>query len=327
MKSSTSENELEGERKTMKTRISRRHFLATAGAAVAGAYGLENLFAGEPAKENIHLGMMLQGTSTDDLLKQAANIAAVGFDTVQLTIFFEPSADDLKKLAETLNKLGLRVAAFGTYFNPFRPDDTSFFMHSNLRTMKLLAEHSGLFGCRQFVTWSGSYAPTLGGADPRNHTPEAVAKLQRAVREIVMPVLEPIAGRLALEPSYRHVLGSPELGQEIFAPFPADKVGFVMDPPNLISPELYPKRDEEMLRLFRVLGDRVHLVHLKDMRLDSKNNRVSPGPGDGEMNYPLFISELRKLKRPLTGIIEHIKAEPKVMSKAKAWVEARLRQI
>ena len=311
----------------MNAKISRRHFLATTGAAVTGAYGFANLFADEPARENIHLGMMLfNSSSTDDLLKQARNIATAGFDTVQLTFSFEPSADDLKKSAETLNKLGLRVAAFGTYFNLFRPDDMSFF-RSNLRTMKLVAEHSKLFGCRQFVTWSGSYAPTFAGADPRNHTPEAVAKLQRAIREIVIPVLEPIDGRVAFEPVYRHVFGSPELGKEMFAPFPTDKVGFVMDPPNFITPELYPERDEEMLRLFRVLGDRIHLAHFKDMKLDSKKNRVSPGPGDGEMNYPLFISELRKLNRPVTGIIEHIKAEPEVMSKAKAWVEARLRQI
>ena len=157
----------------MNTNISRRHFLATTGTAVAGASGFANLFANEPARDNIHLGMMLQGTSADDLVKQAGNIAAVGFDTVQLTVFFEPTADDLKRLAETLNKLGLRVAAFGTYFNPFRPDDANFLMHSSLRTMKMLAQHAGLFGCRQFVAWSGSYAPTFAGTDPRNHTPEA----------------------------------------------------------------------------------------------------------------------------------------------------------
>lgn len=311
----------------MNAKISRRHFLATTEAVAAFASGLTNLVAGESGRKDIHLGMMLQGDSTDDLLRQAGNIAAVGFDTVQVTFFFEPSADDLKKLAETLHKLGLQVAAFGTYFNPFRPDDTSFFMHSNLRTMKLLVKHSELFGCRQFVSWSGSYAPTFSGVDPRNHTPEAVTKLQRAVRDIVLPILEPITGRVAFEPFCRHVLGSPELGKKIFAPFPADRVGFVMDPPNFISPELYPKRDEEMLRLFQVLGDRIHFVHFKDIKLDSNKNRVTPGPGDGDMNYPLFISELRKLKRPLTGIIEHIKAEPEVMSRAKAWVEARLRQI
>ena len=44
------------------------------------------------------------------------------------------------------------------------------------------------------------------------------------------------------------------------------------------------------------------------------------------MNYPLLVSEIRKLDRPLDCIIEHIQPEPTVMSKTKAWVESRLRQ-
>ena len=42
-----------------------------------------------------------------------------------------------------------------------------------------------------------------------------------------------------------------------------------------------------------------------------------PGPGGGEMNYPLLISEIRKLNRPLPCIIEHIQAEPAEMTKTK----------
>ena len=44
------------------------------------------------------------------------------------------------------------------------------------------------------------------------------------------------------------------------------------------------------------------------------------------MNYPLLISEIRRLDRPLNCIIEHINAEPAAMSRTKAWVEARLAQ-
>jgi hypothetical protein len=42
------------------------------------------------------------------------------------------------------------------------------------------------------------------------------------------------------------------------------------------------------------------------------------------MNYPLLIAEVRKLRRPLPCIIEHVKPEPVELSKTKAWVEARL---
>jgi len=303
--------------------ISRRHFLGALAAGVAA----RPLLGADRANDNIRLGVMLQGASTDDLLAKAKAIANAGFNLVQLTPFFQPTADELKSLAAALRELKLKVAAFGTYFNLFRPDDTGF-MRSSVATMKLLAAHTGLFDCKQFITWSGSYAPKFRGEDPRNHTPEAVAHLHRAIREVVLPVLEPMDGRVAFEPFYLHVVGSVELAKEVLAPFPASRVGLVLDPPNFISPALYPKREELMRRLFRELGGRVHVVHFKDLKFNPKTRAVDlPGPGGGEMNYPLFISEIRKLKRPLPCIIEHIKPDPSELSKTKAWVETQLDKI
>ena len=89
------------------------------------------------------------------------------------------------------------------------------------------------------------------------------------------------------------------MAKEVLAPFPADRIGLLLDPPNFISPDLYPKRDEEMRRLFRELGDRIQIAHFKDMKLNPTGQSVDlPGPGGGEMNYPLLISEIRKLESP-----------------------------
>jgi sugar phosphate isomerase/epimerase len=305
--------------------ISRRHFLGAVGPTVAG-FGATILPGAEPAQGNLRLGMMLQGNSAADLQEKARTIAAVGFDTVQLTFFFHPTGEELKSLARALKDLKLKTEAFGTYFNLFRPDDTGF-MGSSQAVMKLVAAHAGLFDCNQFVTWSASYSPRFDGAEPRNHTPEAVAQLHRAIREVVLPILEPIGGRVAFEPYFPHVVGTVELAKKVLAPFPAHRVGLLLDPPNFITPALYRKREEEMRRLFRELGDRIHLAHFKDMKLNATGQSVDyPGPGGGEMNYLLLISKIRKLNRPLPCIIEHIKAEPPEMTNTKAWVERQLRQ-
>ena len=215
-----------------------------------------------------------------------------------MTFFFQPTVDELKTLSQTLSELKLKTVAFGTYFNLFRPDDTSF-MRSSRATMQLVAAHAELFGCKQFVTWSGSYSPQFAGADPRNHTPEAVAHLHRAIREVLLPIIEPIGGRVALEPYYPHVVGTLEMAKEVFAPFPADRIGLLLDPPNFISPDLYPRRDDELRRSFRELGDRIQMVHLKDMKLNPTGRSVDlPGPGGGEMNYPLLISETPQAESP-----------------------------
>ncbi|MGO8930086.1 MAG: sugar phosphate isomerase/epimerase family protein [Limisphaerales bacterium] len=305
--------------------ISRRHFLSAVGASVAG-FGAAKLLGAEPPKDNICLGMMLQGGSAAELQEKARAIAAAGFDTVQVTFFFQPTAEELQSLARALKDLKLRTVAFGTYFNLFRPDDTGF-MGSSQTAMKQVAAHAGLFDCHQFVTWSASYSPRFDGTEPRNHTPEAVAQLHRAIREVVLPILEPSSGRVAFEPYFPHVLGTVELAKEVLAPFPAPQVGLLLDPPNFITPALYPKREEELRRLFRELGGHIHLAHFKDLKLNPAGHSVDlPGPGGGEMNYPLLISEIRKLRRPLPCIIEHIKAEPADLMQTKTWVEKQLGQ-
>jgi sugar phosphate isomerase/epimerase len=292
----------------------------------AAGLGAANPLGAELPKDTVRLGMMLQGGSAAELQKNAKAIAAAGFDTIQLTLFFQPTAEELQSLARALKDLKLKTVAFGTYFNLFRPDDTGF-MGSSRAAMKEVAAQAELFDCKQFVTWSGSYSPRFDGAEPRNHTPEAVAQLQRAIREILLPILDPIGGRVAFEPYFPHVVGTVELAKEVLAPFPADRVGLLLDPPNFISPALYPKREEEMRRLFRELGGRIHLVHFKDLKLNPSGQSVDlPGPGGGEMNYPLLISQIRKLNRPLPCLIEHIKPEPAELTKTKAWVENQLRR-
>ena len=303
--------------------ISRRHFLGALGATIASV-GPVKLLAAQALKENIRLGMMLGGGSNAELQANAATIAAAGFDRVQVTFSFQPTAQELQVLARTLKNLKLETVAFGTYFNLFRPDDTAF-MGSSQTAMKAIAAQAELFDCKQFVTWSASYSPQFDGAEPRNHTPEAVAQLHGAIRKIILPILEPIGGRVAFEPYFPHVLGSVKLAKEVLAPFPASRVGVLLDPPNFITSALYPRRDEEMRLLFHELGQRIHLAHFKDLKLNSTGQSVDlPGPGGGEMNYPLMISQIRKLGRPLSCIIEHINTEPAQLTKTKAWVEKQL---
>ena len=92
--------------------------------------------------------------------------------------------------------------------------------------------------------------------------------------------------------------------------------------------ETDPKREEEMRRLFHELGGRIHLAHFKDLKLNPTGQSVDlPGPGGGDMNYALLISQIRKLGRPLPCIIEHINTEPAEMARTRAWVGKQLRQV
>lgn len=304
---------------------SRRSFIQTAGLAVAALPQIRVLGAA-PMADPVQLGMMLQGNSVADLKERARAIAGAGFTTVQLNFFFEPTEAEVESLGSLLRELKLKTAAIGTYFNLFRPDDAGF-MGANLGVMKRVAAHAALFDCRQFVTWSASHSPRFDGSDPRNQSPDAVAQLVKAVRELVLPVLEPIAGRVAFEPYYRHVFGTLDAARSVLKSFPVGQVGMVLDPPNFISPELYAKRDDEMRRLFRELGERVFLAHFKDLKLAASGDSVDyPAPGGGVMDYAQLIAGIRGLGRPVPCILEHFPARAPELTQYKSWVEEQMKR-
>lgn len=304
--------------------LSRRRFLTLSGAAAASLVSGQ-VSGAETTRAPLRLGMMLQGGSTPELLKNAKAVAAAGFDTIQLSFFFDPTAEELRTLAKELQALKLKTVAFGTYINPLQPDNASF-MGSSKAGMKQVSALADLFSCKQFVIWSGSHSPRFDTPDPRNHTEKAVETVQQAMRDVVLPILEPIGGRVAIEPYYRHILGSIEMAEAIFEPFPADKVGLLVDPPNFISPGLYPRREAEMSRIFSRLGNRIHLAHFKDLKLDATGKNVDlPGPGLGVMDYQEYARQLRQLGRPMYCILEHVAANTEAMTARKAWVEQQLR--
>ena len=298
----------------MNATISRRHFLGTLGAAAANAGGLPKLLAGEPAKDNIRLGMMLQGDSAADLGEKAKRIAAAGFRRVQVTFFFRPTAEELKALAQALSQLKLKTVAFGTYFNLFRPDNTGY-MGSSRTTMRLVAAHAEL-------STAGSSSP---GAEATRRSSPAAIRATTPPRP--SPTCTAPSARSCCRSSSRSAGGwhwsritrmswARWKWPKIFAPFPADRIGLLLDPPNFISPDLYPRRDNEFAAPSASLATASRMVHLKDMKLNPTGRSVDlPGPGGGEMNYPLLVSEIRKLNRPLDCIIEHINPELAVMSK------------
>ena len=103
--------------------------------------------------------------------------------------------------------------------------------------------------------------------DPRNHTAEAVARLHRAIQEIVLPIIVPIGGRVAFEPYFPHVVGTLELAKESSPPFQWTGSACCWTRPTSFRPTFIP-REDELRRSFRELGDRIQMVHLKDMKLN-----------------------------------------------------------
>ena len=88
-----------------------------------------------------------------------------------------------------------------------------------------------------------STAPTRATTPPRP-SPNCIAPSARSFcRSSSRSAGEWLSNR-----TYPTSSGTLELAKEVFAPFSADRIGLLLDPPNFISPDLYPRRDDELRR-------------------------------------------------------------------------------
>jgi len=285
----------------------RRSFL---GSTVAGVWALtawpgESRPAARPDFGHLRLAVAVQGGSPEQLGEEAKWAKSAGFERVQLSLWMqEPQDEDLQLMHAALEEHGLRAVVFGTYINPLDPGNSGY-MGASQEAMGALARNAGVFGANLFVAWSGGYHARFSAGDPRNATGEAMDALVSATNDLLASI-DVCAGRLAYEPYYPDILGSPARYAEFFGRMGATRrVGMVMDPPNFVQPAQYPERTAIMEEAFRLPADRIFVAHLKDIAPAPDGGIALPGPCDGTMNYDLYLTRLASLGRPIDCVIEH----------------------
>jgi sugar phosphate isomerase/epimerase len=160
-------------------------------------------------------------------------------------------------------------------------------------------------GARNLIAWTGSHLPDLMKPHPANPA--------RASEDAIVRFLEPRLKRLekasltlALETYITLACPDAKSLARLLGRLPRS-VGAVLDPPNLTPPSRYKQRDRALLEMCRVLGGRIAVVHLKDFKLRPDGQSYDlPGPLDGEMNYPLYLEQVRKLPRSIPVVAEHV---------------------
>ena len=294
----------------------RRTFLqGTAALALGGAAGPAwATHLRTKARKNFRLGIAASVYGKLPLEEAARRIKADGFRSV-LTNFafadvkFDPLQPDwatAEKIAGTLEKQGIAIAAIHGYYNVVDPDVQR--RQRNEARMEFFLRNGKRLGCQFVSTESGTFnakSPWL--ESPENDTEEGYRQCRAAVERWAR-LSEKTGSVLTIEAYWRNVIGTIERAERLLREVNSPALKLVMDPCNYFRPADVPKMKAMLNDMFRRLGPHVAIAHAKDVN-NTPSGQQLPGPGKGDLDYPLYLQLLAELDRPIDVLIEHLKIE------------------
>ncbi|GGO07823.1 sugar phosphate isomerase/epimerase family protein [Saccharibacillus kuerlensis] len=252
----------------------------------------------------------------------ARKVAEEGFTSVQLALLkaigdIDCSPGKLSPglanhIAETFGREGVRIAILGCYIDPVHPDKEA--RRAEIQRFK---EHLRLardFGCGMVGTETGSIR-TYSESHPSNYEEHGWSVLRETMSELAEEA-EKWGVKLALEPVAGHTLHSLDHFRRLLAEVPSSSIGLLFDACNLLNEERLPVQDEMIRDAFETLGDRMVLIHAKDLDFGEGGHWAGGGQprldrpiGDGLLNKELLYRLLKEHKPHIDISIEGVTAE------------------
>lgn len=229
------------------------------------------------------------------------------FDLDYLQLVYKKAFKDFKmdphfllELAEKLKENKIGVAMVGAYFNMIHPDEEK--RADGVEYFKWCMETAPVFDCKITGSETGSANGDKWTFNEYNHTDEAYQIVEKTVKELIR------YGRIfkvrpVIEGAYAHTVYKPELLAELISDCELDDV--TVDIYNYLYIDNYKEADQIFDRCFDLFKDKIRIFHLKDYNIiDDK--LVQCGIGQGIMNWPYYISRIRKEKDDATLILEGV---------------------
>jgi sugar phosphate isomerase/epimerase len=216
-------------------------------------------------------------------------------------------ADEIKAYEKAAKKADIVISEVGAWSNPISPDQQmAREAYQKCVEGLALAEAIGANCC---VNVSGSKNPKhWAGPHQDNFTPATFEEIVEVTRRIIDEV-KPTRSFFALEPMPWAFPDSADTYLRLIKAIDRKQFGVHMDPMNLIvSPRLFYSSGDLIKECFTKLGPYIRSCHGKDIVLkeDTYTPQLSETrPGLGQMNYPVFLRELSKLK-DIPLMMEHL---------------------
>lgn len=268
----------------------------------------------------LQLAGLIEVQDRDDVARAAPLVQQAGMDWVQLDLCTPDwTADDLSRWADILQEHFLECGAVGCYVNLLRPEDAAA-TGASVRELRRAVENHPVLGARKFIVWSGTFAEDPHAGHPDNHTMPGQQALTDAILDL-LPLFEDHDVQMVIEPFHHHVVSSPEACLALIAGVPNNRITFVCDPVNLLTPDRAGEADTFVAETLEELRGHASVIHLKDWEIEG-DAVVYREPGSGRLDSTSHLAAISGLGAPLLTVFEQ--TPPERLQVVADWVRRRL---
>ncbi len=253
--------------------------------------------------------MRLGGPIFEKFTDPAGWIAALkrlGYSAAHCPVKADADEATIASYVEAATSAGIVIAEVGAWSNPLSDDDkTRREALEGCKRQLALAERVGALCC---VNIAGSRGQQWDGPHQENFSDETFERIVATVREIVDEVA-PTRTFYTLEPMPWVPPDSPDSYLRLIEAIDRKQFAAHLDPANMISsPRVYYANADFLRECFAKLGPYIKSVHGKDVSMSNQFNvNISQvAPGQGSLDYRVFLEEMDKLGQDVPLLTEHL---------------------
>jgi sugar phosphate isomerase/epimerase len=232
-----------------------------------------------------------------------------GYRTALCPVGIATPPDEIAAYRDAAERADILISEVGAWSNPIDRDELkSRQAIEHCKKHLALAEQIGAVCC---VNIAGSRGEVWDGPDAANDSAETFDRIVQTVQEIIDAV-KPTRTVYALETMPWIAPDSPDSYLALLKAIDRRAFGVHLDPANLInSPSRYFHNDKLLRECFEKLGPHICACHAKDIRISSKLtlHLDECAPGEGALDYRVYLSELAALKADVPITLEHLQTE------------------
>ena len=233
-----------------------------------------------------------------------------GIDQIQLALGKSISGYDFnyghyspgfgRLIGRKLKERDIHVAVLGCYINPTNPDEKT--RQAEVRKFIEHLKYAKAIGADMVGTETGRYSAAFDVV-PYTYTEGCYQLLLKSMREIVSAA-QKLGVIVGVEAVHDHTLYCPEIMRRFLEDVDSPNVEVILDPVNLISAENHQKQDQVIEGAFRLYGDRISVIHVKDFVMKDGEPEFA-FVGTGLLHFETLMRKVKEHKPYIAMLLEN----------------------
>ncbi len=233
-----------------------------------------------------------------------------GIDQIQLALGKSVSGYDFnyghyspgfgRLIGKKLKERDIHVAVLGCYINPVNPVEKT--RQAEVSKFIEHLKYAKAMGADMVGTETGRYSAAFDVV-PYTYTEGCYQLLLKSMRQIVSAA-EKLGVIVGIEAVHDHTLYCPEMMRRFLEDIDSPNVEAILDPVNLISRENHQNQDQVIEDAFKLYGDRISVIHVKDFVMKDGEPEFAY-VGTGLLHFETLMKKVKEQKPYIAMLLEN----------------------